>query len=78
MLLRSYTAVGSPVNIAARLQSECAAGDTLCGFSTYALLRDAVEGEPLGALHLKGVAHPVEAWRVRALHDELLEEFSQP
>ena len=77
-MLRSYTAVGSPVNIAARLQSECAAGDTLCGFSTYALLRDAVEGEPLGALQLKGVAHPVEAWRVRALHDELVEEFSQP
>ena len=77
-LLRSYTAVGSPVNIASRLQAECSAGETLCGFSTAALLQDSLDGEALGALTLKGVGHPVEAWRVRALHDELFEELSTP
>ena len=69
-LLRSYTAVGSPVNVASRLQAEGSAGDVLCGFSTYALVQDRVKVTALGAVNLRGMGHPIEAFRVDSVIDE--------
>jgi adenylate cyclase len=69
--LRAYKVVGFAVNMAARLQTEATPGSILCGYRTYALVRDrvrAVEREPL---KLKGAARPVEAWEILDLEKEL-------
>jgi adenylate cyclase len=65
--LRAYKVVGFAVNMAARLQTEADPGTILCGFRTYALVKDrvrAVEREPLS---VKGAARPVEAWEIEGL-----------
>jgi len=68
-VLQSYTAYGTPVNIAARLQPEAAAGEILCSFSTYALVQDRVRAEERGPILLRGVAYPVEACAILGLVD---------
>lgn len=69
-VLRAYKAVGFPVNVAARLQSEAEPGTVLVGFRTYALVRERVRAEPREPLMLKGAARPVEAWEILELVDE--------
>ncbi len=59
-----YTAIGSQVNIAARLQGKADIGGILVSHSTYSLVREAfslVEREPL---QLKGIAGSVRAYAV--------------
>jgi adenylate cyclase len=68
-VLRAYTAIGFPVNMAARLQNEAAPGAVVVGFRTYALVKDRVKAEPLGELALKGAARPVEAFHLVELLD---------
>jgi class 3 adenylate cyclase len=63
-LLRAYKAVGHAVNIGSRLQTAAAAGSILCGFRTYALVRDRVNAVQREALTVKGSARPVEAWEI--------------
>jgi adenylate cyclase len=65
--LRAYKVVGLPVNLAARLQTEADPGTILCGYRTYALVRDRVSAVQREPLHLKGAARPVEAWEVHGL-----------
>ena len=45
---------GDAVNVAARLEQAAAPGQTLLGESTYRLVRDAVEAEPVEPLSVKG------------------------
>src|SRR5439155_24360090 len=52
---------GDTVNVAARLEQAAAPGETLLGATTYQLVRDAVEVEPVEPLTLKGKSAPVEA-----------------
>jgi adenylate cyclase len=68
-LLRAYKAVGFPVNVTARLQTEAEPGTILCGFRTYALVKDRVRAEPREPLSLKGAARPVEAWEILEVVD---------
>jgi class 3 adenylate cyclase len=68
-LLQVYTANGTPVNIAARLQTEAEAGEILCGFSTYALVADRVSAEARAPVLLHGIARPVEAYTILGLAD---------
>jgi adenylate cyclase len=68
-LLRAYKAVGFSVNVTARLQTEAEPGSILCGFRTYALIKDRVRAEPREPLSLKGAARPVEAWEILELVD---------
>jgi adenylate cyclase len=68
-LLRAYKAVGFPVNVTARLQTEAEPGTILCGFRTYALVKDRVRAESREPLSLKGAARPVEAWEILELVD---------
>ncbi len=63
-VLRAYKAVGFPVNVTARLQTEAEPGTILCGFRTYALVKDRVRAEPREPLMVKGAARPVEAWEI--------------
>jgi class 3 adenylate cyclase len=66
-IMRAYKAVGFPVNIAARLQSNAEPGSILCGFRTYALVQDGVRAVQREALTVKGAARPVEAWEIMEL-----------
>jgi class 3 adenylate cyclase/tetratricopeptide (TPR) repeat protein len=63
-LKAAYGVVGSPVNLAARLQARAAPGETLVSNS----VRDAVEGqfalEAIGEVAIKGLDAPALVWRV--------------
>jgi class 3 adenylate cyclase len=69
-VMRAYKAVGFAVNVAARLQTAAAPGGILCGFRTYAPIRDRVEAEAQEPLQVKGSARPVEAWKILDLVEE--------
>jgi adenylate cyclase len=58
-----YTVVGDAVNVAARLQSEAAAGEIVASESTIAAANN-VHVEPIGPRHVKGREEPVEIYRV--------------
>ena len=61
---------GDAVNVAARLEQAANPGDVILGASTYRLVRDAIEAEPIPALELKGKAEPVEAYRLLGLKEQ--------
>lgn len=63
-LLQNYTAYGTPVNIAARLQQDAKNGEILCGFPTYALIQDRVRASARAPFSLAGIAHPIEAYSI--------------
>jgi class 3 adenylate cyclase/tetratricopeptide (TPR) repeat protein len=60
-------ATGDAVNVAARLEQAAPAMETLLGALTHALVRDAVEAEPVEPLELKGKAERVPAFRLLGL-----------
>jgi class 3 adenylate cyclase/tetratricopeptide (TPR) repeat protein len=61
-------ATGDAVNLAARLEQAAAPGEILIGATTHALVRDALDAEPVRDLVLKGKAAPVMAYRVHDVH----------
>jgi adenylate cyclase len=63
-VLRAYKVVGFAVNVAARLQTEAQPGAILCGYRTYAHVKDRVKAEAREPLSVKGAARPVEAWEI--------------
>jgi class 3 adenylate cyclase/tetratricopeptide (TPR) repeat protein len=60
----SNLAVGSTPNLAARLQGFAAAGQVVIGAATRRLIGNAFELTDLGHRALKGIAEPVQCWRV--------------
>jgi class 3 adenylate cyclase/tetratricopeptide (TPR) repeat protein len=60
-------ATGDAVNVAARLEQSAEPGEVLVGQPTLALVRDAVEVEPVEPLVLKGKSEPVPAYRLLRL-----------
>jgi class 3 adenylate cyclase len=62
-----YAAIGSVVNVAARLSGQARAGQILVSERTFADLDGAVEAEPVEGLQLKGISHPVTAYSVLRL-----------
>ena len=62
-------ATGDAVNVAARLEQAAQPGEILIGEETLALVRDAVETEPVEPLELKGKAEPVPAYRLVAVRE---------
>ncbi len=69
-LLKHYAAFGTPVNVAARLQSHAQVGSILCGFPSYAAVQDRICARSLGELTLRGISHPVEAFEIMELLGE--------
>ncbi len=59
-----YTIVGGAVNTAARLEELTAPGDILLSFETFALIENEVDCEPRGSVEVKGIAHPIQTYRV--------------
>ena len=62
-------ATGDAVNVAARLEQAAAPGQVLIGQPTLALVRDAVDVEPVEPLTLKGKTDPVLAHRILHVHE---------
>jgi len=65
-----YGAVGSVVNLAARLCSEAQGGQILLSPKALVAVEDAVSAEPVGELTLKGFHKPVPAYAVVGLRQE--------
>src|SRR6185436_3973279 len=63
-LRMDYTAVGDTTNVAARLQQASEPGRVTISEATHRLVRGYFETRPLGRLHVKGKAEPIEAWEV--------------
>ena len=55
---------GDAVNVAARLEQAAIPGEVLIGESTYRMVKDAVDVEPVQPLDLKGKAERVPAFRL--------------
>lgn len=70
-MLRTYTVVGSVVNIAARLRAAAAPGQIVCSSESFSFIESEFGGESLGRLELKGVNFPVEAYTIHGRVFEL-------
>ncbi len=62
-----YSAIGSVVNLAARLCDEAKGGQILIDRRMRAALDDAAEIAPTGPMSLKGFAQPIDAFLLKAL-----------
>ena len=62
-----YGAIGPVANLASRLSTHAAPGQTLIGQRVFAAVEEAVETTPAGDLELKGFGRPVPAYEVRGL-----------
>jgi adenylate cyclase len=62
-----YGVIGPVVNLAARLSSHAAAGQTLINQRLLAEIEDVVDAIPVGELELKGFGRPVPAFELHAL-----------
>jgi len=71
-----YTVLGSPVNLASRLQSRAEPDTILIGDSTYLLIRDAADTSPMGEITPKGFARPVAAYRLNGLRSGEFEQLA--
>src|SRR5438045_1449726 len=69
-------ATGDAVNVAARLEQAAQPGEVLIGEPTLALVRGAVDAEPVGLLALKGKSEPVRAFRLVAVTGEPERRFA--
>lgn len=61
---RDFTAIGSHVNLCARLCSLAGPGEILLGESTYQEVQDFVAAERLAPHQLKGFTDPVQVYRI--------------
>jgi class 3 adenylate cyclase len=67
--IRSFSAIGDTVNLAARLQTYAPEGRVVIGASTYDLIREQAVVRALGSPELKGKSQPVEVYELLALRD---------
>ncbi len=63
-LKAAYGVVGSPVNLAARLQARAAPGETLVSDSVRNAIEHLFAFEGIGEVAIKGLDAPARAWRV--------------
>lgn len=65
-----YSAIGTVVNLAARLCAEAVDGQILIDGKVCSAIEGAAEVQPTGELKLKGLHRPVQAFNVSALADQ--------
>ena len=65
--VRSFTAIGDAINLAARLEGLADPGQVVIGPQTYAAVSQKAIVEDLGAVTVKGKAEPVEAYVLHSL-----------
>ena len=66
-----YTIIGNEVNLAARLQTHAELGGILVAHETASLIKDTILTEEQEPVSMKGFAHPVRAYQVVGIYDEL-------
>ncbi len=64
-----YSAIGTVVNLAARLCSEARSGQILIDGKVHTAVEMLTDTEPLGELALKGMQRPVPAFNILAMRD---------
>lgn len=62
-----YTAIGDCVNTAKRIQENSTNGQILISSAAYALVKDAIEVQPVGLIHAKGKSEPLMVYSVIGL-----------
>ncbi len=65
-----YTIIGSGVNLASRLETAATPGEILISYETYAHVRDEFDCVEAGDIDVKGMSHPVAAYRVVDMRDD--------
>jgi class 3 adenylate cyclase len=60
-----FTAIGPAVNLGSRLCSAAEPGEILLSSDTYSRVRDLVAAEAIAPMTVKGVAEPVQVYRMR-------------
>ena len=65
-----YTVIGSPVNLAARLEDSAPAGTILISESNYLLIEDMAVCEPMGDVTPKGFVRPIGTYRLEDMKDQ--------
>lgn len=63
----NYTALGSAVNLASRIESACTPDKITVSHTTYLLIEDEIVCEPKGTIDAKGFAEPVKIYEVVGL-----------
>ncbi|MCJ8267916.1 MAG: adenylate/guanylate cyclase domain-containing protein [Psychrosphaera sp.] len=66
-----YTIIGGTVNLASRLESVAAPNDIIISHQTYALVKDIIYCEKRSKIQVKGIAHPVQTYRVVDIHEKV-------
>ncbi len=69
-----YTVIGGNVNVASRLEHQAPLGGICISGSTYALVQELIDVQAMGAIQVKGVAHPVESFSVLGLKESSLDQ----
>lgn len=59
-----YTALGTHVNLASRLESACDAGEILISHETWSLVKDTIMCRDKGEVTVKGFSHPIKVYQV--------------
>ncbi|BCE02859.1 adenylate/guanylate cyclase domain-containing protein [Marinicellulosiphila megalodicopiae] len=59
-----YTIVGKQVNLASRLESLAGSGEIYIAHETYALIKNTVLCEDVGAIQIKGFSNPINVYKV--------------
>jgi class 3 adenylate cyclase len=65
-----YTAVGSTVNLAARLQALAETGDILIADATYDSIAGTVLADDIGMIQVRGFDEPVHVYRLLGLEED--------
>ncbi len=65
---RQYAVTGNSVNLASRLSDAAPAGTILVSDAVRRILAERLDCTPLGALAVKGLSDPVQAFRLTGLH----------
>ena len=63
----NYTALGSTVNLASRLETACTPDKITISHSTYALIKNDIDCSPKGEIDVKGFSEPVKIYEVVGL-----------
>ncbi len=76
---KEYTALGHPINLAARLMSKAKAGEVLTDHYLQKELRKTFDFESIGEINLKGISFPIQHFRLLARttqkHTQYASEF---
>lgn len=59
-----FSAIGLNVNLASRLEHICRPGQIYVSHATWALVKDEIPCEEVGAIEVKGFHYPIQVYRV--------------